>query len=207
MESDDTTVRIGNCLARLASGDARAGAELMTCAGERLQHLVRKMLHGDFERLRRWEETADVYQNAMLRLHRSLEQVVLESPLHFYRFSAQIIRRELLDLARHYYGPEGPAANHASGALVAPGSQDSSGGGDAEPIDPRSAAPRQADETRELHERVDLLPEPEKTVVDLIVYQGLPQTEVARLLEVDVRSVQRYWQKARIQLYEAIHRG
>ena len=32
----------------------------------------------------------------------------------FYRLAAVQVRRELIDLARHYYGPQGHGAHHAS---------------------------------------------------------------------------------------------
>jgi RNA polymerase sigma factor (sigma-70 family) len=190
---------IGKCLDRLAAGDVQARTQLLNCARDRLQHLARKMLRADFDRLRRWEETDDVYQNAMLRLYRALQDVVPETPLHFYRLSAQLIRRELLDLARHYYGAEGPAANHASGVLFG-GAVDSSAKQAQQAIDPAS----RTDDRRDLHECVELLPEPIKTVVDLLVYQELSQAEAATLLGVDVRSVQRYWQKARLHLHQVL---
>jgi RNA polymerase sigma-70 factor (ECF subfamily) len=203
MSAGDTTRFIGNCLARLAAGDLRARSDLLTCAEERLEHLTRKMLRGDFARLRRWEETSDVYQSALLRLHRALEQVIPESPLHFYRISAQLIRRELLDLARHYFGPEGPAAHHASGALTPPTDEDK----DQEPADRRRDGGGNVEELYHLHEQVDRLSEPERTVVDLLIYQELSQAEAAAVMGVDVRSVQRYWQKARLLLHQALREG
>ena len=200
MDAGNTTLAIANCLARMAAGEERARGELLACAGQRLEHLVRKMLRRDFTRLRRWEETSDVYQSALLRLHRALQQVVPQSPLHFYRLSAQLIRRELLDLARHYFGAEGPAANHASGMLAPPGDE----GTAQEPADPRGDAARHVEDLWDLHEQVEGLPEPERTVVDLLVYQELSQTEAAALMGVDARSVQRYWQKARLRLHQAL---
>ena len=37
-----------------------------------------------------------------------------DSTRAFFGLAAEQMRRELLDLARHYYGPEGEGANHDS---------------------------------------------------------------------------------------------
>ena len=80
---------------------------------ERLQTLAHVMLR-DYPRVKRWEETADVLQNALIRLHRALQTVIPPSPRDFFRLATLQIRRELVDLARHYYGPEGIGANQKS---------------------------------------------------------------------------------------------
>ena len=62
--------------------------------------------------LRRWKQTDDVFQDAMLRLHRALSEVKPESVRHFFNLAAVMIRRTLLDLAKHHLGPHGQGANH-----------------------------------------------------------------------------------------------
>ena len=96
-----------------AKGDASAQSALLECACERLTRLARKMLKG-FPRVRRWEETDDVLQNALVRLRRALETTSPESVRSFVNLAAVQIRRELIDLARHYDGPTGMAAHHES---------------------------------------------------------------------------------------------
>src|SRR5580692_11156311 len=100
-------------IGRLKAGDEQAREQLITCACERLTSLTRKMLKG-FGRVKRWEQTDDVVQNALLRLYRSLAEVQPAGAVEFYRLAAVNIRRELLDLAKHYYGPRGLGANYAS---------------------------------------------------------------------------------------------
>ena len=51
---------------------------------------------------------------------------------------------------------------------------------------------------------VAALPEDEATVTDLLFYQGLTQEAVALHLGVDVRTVQRRWQRARRKLDELL---
>src|SRR5260221_670704 len=109
--TEGTTVVVQRCLDRLRAGDESGRAELLNAASERLARLARKMFRAEV-RLRRWEETADVLQAAMLRLLRRLRNVTPTSPRDFFRLAAGEIRRELIDLARYYFGPRGPGANH-----------------------------------------------------------------------------------------------
>jgi RNA polymerase sigma-70 factor (ECF subfamily) len=56
----------------------------------------------------------------------------------------------------------------------------------------------------EFPERIEALPDDQRDVFDLLWYQGLTQAEVAALLKINERSVQRRWQEARIRLYEQL---
>ncbi len=97
----------------LDQGDDQAYRELLEVASSRLQKLARRMFRSD-DRLRRWEQTDDVFQLAVLRLHRALSEVKPVSVRSFLGLAATQIRRTLMDLARHHYGPEGAGANHES---------------------------------------------------------------------------------------------
>jgi RNA polymerase sigma-70 factor (ECF subfamily) len=195
MAADETT-RLQSCLDRLRAGDAAARDELLRRAAERLTHLTRKILK-DHPSVRRWEETDDVLQNSLLRLSRALQKETPDSPRAFYRLAATLIRRELIDLARHYYGPEGMAAHHASDP-----------GGDA--TGPELAAagsthdPARLAMWTELHRHVEALPDEEREVFDLLWYQELSQAEAAAVLGVSERTVQRRWQAARVAVYRAL---
>ena len=172
---------------RLQSGEPGARDDLLGHACERLRRLTRKMLRG-YARLRRWEETDDVLNSAMLRLWTALQQVTPRTVREFYGLASLQIRRELLDLARHYYGPRGAGANHASGLFEA------ADGGDSSALD----------DWREFHERVAQLPDEEREVVGLHYYQGLPHADIAEMLGVDLRTVQRRWQHARLLLHRMV---
>src|SRR5437764_4104695 len=104
-------------LRQAAAGDEAAIDALLRHNGDRLTSLTRRML-GDFRRVRRWAETADVLQNALLRLVGALREVKPQTPREFLALATLQIRRELLDLARHYYGPHGMGANQDSAAAV-----------------------------------------------------------------------------------------
>jgi RNA polymerase sigma factor (sigma-70 family) len=195
------TVQIQACLDRLRGGDETARAELLACACERLRTLARKMLRG-FPRVQRWEQTDDVLQNAALRLLRALQQIKVETPRKFFRLAAVNIRRELLDLGKHYYGPEGQGAHHGTwGPDGSATTADDSG-----PADPAdlSREPSRLAAWTEFHEQIGSLPDEEREVFDLLWYQGLSQAEAAELLGVSERTVKRRWQAARLKLHEAL---
>jgi RNA polymerase sigma-70 factor (ECF subfamily) len=196
-ESAGHTAQLQGLLERLQAGDERARGELLGHAAERLRHLSRKMLRR-FPRLRRWEQTDDVLQNATLRLHRALAEASPESPRHFYNLAALQVRRELLDMSRHHFGPLGQAAHHHS----------EDGGEEGGPLaeEPDGAEePATLEGWARFHEQVEALPEPEREAFNLLWYEGLTQEQAAEVLGVGLRTVKRRWQKARLLLYEALH--
>ena len=72
---------------RANAGDPASREALLDHACDRLERLTRKIFHcsGD---LRRWEETADVFQNSMLRLHKALAATQVDSVRHFFNLAA-----------------------------------------------------------------------------------------------------------------------
>ncbi len=195
------SLRIQNCLDRLRGGDEGARDQLFTCACDRLTRLTRKMLAQN-PRVRRWEETPDVMQNASLRLCRALESVVPKTAREFFGLAAEQIRRELIDLARRYYGPHGIGANHSSQIRIDPLRSNTQG---VEFVAADSSGdPRALIDWVELHECVGSLPPEEREVFGLLWYHGLSQDEAATVLNVSERTVRRYWQSARIRLHDKL---
>jgi RNA polymerase sigma-70 factor (ECF subfamily) len=195
--SSHRSTRIQACLDRLQAGDERARAELVEHACARFRRLAAVMMK-DFGRLKRWEDSEAVLQGALLRLWQALADVTPEDVVGFSRLAALQIRRELLDLARHYYGPHGLGANHDSRLGQRP---DGSVSPEAQVPAGSSQDPARLDAWTEFHRQVELLPEPERAVVDLLWYQGLRQEETARLLGVSRATVKLRWQAARLALY------
>jgi RNA polymerase sigma-70 factor (ECF subfamily) len=155
------------------------------------------MLQG-FPGVHRWAQTDDVLQSALMRLLRALEAVRPKTVRELFGLSTEMIRRELLDLARHYYGPQGLGANYASSDGQAEGAGPAHDRGDLT-FEPSALAG-----WRELHEQVQNLPEPERETFMLLFYQELPQAQVAELLGVSVRQVQRRWQSALLSLHKVL---
>jgi RNA polymerase sigma factor (sigma-70 family) len=199
-DAPSLTLRVQACLDRLRGGDESVRAELLACACERLRKLARTMLKG-YPNVRRWEQTDDVLQNAALRLHRTLGQLPVETARDFFRLAALNIRRELLDLAKHHYGPLGHGAHHATRG---PGDTASGEAPGAEAPADLSREPSRLAAWGEFHERIGALPDEEREVFDLLWYQGLSQAEAADLLGVSERTVKRRWQSARLKLHDAL---
>jgi RNA polymerase sigma-70 factor (ECF subfamily) len=184
-------------LDRMRAGDLAARDELFRRVSARLERLTHQMLRG-FPGVKRWEQTDDVLQSALLRLLRALRDVQPASMRDFLGLTAAQIRRELIDLARHYYGPEGMGAKHATH-----GGPDESG----TPLYDRpdmSNEPAALAGWCEFHEQVGQLPPEEREVVDLLFYQELKQAEAAAILHVTVRTVQRRWQSALLKLHQIL---
>jgi RNA polymerase sigma-70 factor (ECF subfamily) len=152
-------------------------------------------------RVGRWVDAEDVLQNALIRLLRALETVRPDSTRSFFGLAAEQIRRELLDLGRHYYGPEGTGANHDS---VAPWPDDSRPNLD--PPAPDATAAELERWTR-FHEEVERLPVREREVVGLVFYHGWTQAQAAELFQVDVRTIRRWWEAALVRLHRAMKDG
>jgi RNA polymerase sigma factor (sigma-70 family) len=197
MESTSTD-ELRGWVARLQAGEAEARDRLIACAFERLDSLARRMLR-DFPRVARWEQASDIRQAALIRLRRALEKGPPETVRDFLRLAACQIRRELIDLARHYQGPLGPDRHHGRVVGGAGSGRDSSLPA-ADPVDTTHEPVRLAAWT-ELHERIEALPEDEREAFELLWYQGMTRSDVATLLGVNERTVQRRWQAARLRLY------
>lgn len=186
------TTQLQKWLELARRGDVDARDAVIEHACDQLLRLTRKLLRG-FPRVRRWSETDDVLQNALLRLHRALAEVRPESARQFYGLAATQIRRELLDLAKHFYGAEGIGANHHS-----------DDGNEAKAKSADSVRPETLEKWTRFHEHVEALPVEEREVVALLWYDGLPQPEAAAVLGVSLATVKRRWQAARLRLYELL---
>lgn len=192
------TAQLEQLIQRLGAGDAFARSELLNLASERLLRITRRILR-DFPGVARWEQTDDVFQNAAMRLYQALAEVDIQDPRHFFRLAALQIRRELIDLARHYQGPQGMGAKHGTQY-----GQDSQWRGAA--LDPAEMTfdPAQIAQWRDFHRRVEQLPDEEREVFDLLWYHELSQEEAAAVLKVSVRTVRRRWRAARLQLHDVL---
>jgi RNA polymerase sigma factor (sigma-70 family) len=192
-EPGTTTVQVEHWLDRLRSGDQAARNLLLEQASRRLQKLATKMLRG-YPRVGRWEQSDDVLQNALVRLNRALLDTTPESVRHFFNLAALEIRRELLDLAKHYSGPQGHDANYDTV------------GSDVErftslPAATESSEPATLEEWSRFHRQVELLPEEEREVFNLLWYEELTQPEAAAVLEISERTVARRWASCRLKFH------
>ena len=91
---------IAGCLARLAAGDPRAREDILEVCMARLHVIASRML-ADFPVVRRWNDTGDILQGGLVRLHRALADVQPTTP------------RDLLALATTALAADPPAASIA----------------------------------------------------------------------------------------------
>lgn len=196
----EVTRRTTELLDLWQAGDQSARDRLLERCCERLRILAHRMLRQRFSHVGRWEQTDDVLQRAMLRLYQSLEAVTLQSGRHFHNLAVTQIRRELIELARHYYGPLGLGTKHETDRPV----DDVEGRRTPkhEPLD-RSPEPSSVAEWVEFHQKIDELPPEEREVIELLFYQDLTQEEAAEVLGVTDRTVRRRWAEAKTRLCEA----
>ncbi len=200
MTAQTTTTYLQGCLDRFRAGEPAARDELLRHAQNRIRKLTGRML-ARYPHLRRWEQTDDVLQRVLLRVDHLLDRVEVRLVRDFLRLTAVNIRHVLIDLVRHYFGPHGVGANHAT---PPPGLPDGVGGV------PEPAAPDSSDgvlspaDWGAFHEQAAQLADDEREVVDLLWYHGLTQEEAATLLDVSVSTVKRRWQQARLSLMAAL---
>jgi RNA polymerase sigma factor (TIGR02999 family) len=189
--SNDQTIVMQGLIDRIQRGDEAARRELIDRAYERLHDLSAVILRKSFPRMKQAPallDTTDVANESACRLYRALAEVQPATVRDFFRLAAQRIRWLLLDLAKHEDRP----------LRVDPVDWPH----DQYWVDNDLADPPAVLET--LYRQIELLPENEREVVDLLYFHGLSQAEAAVHLEVSERTVRRYWTVARVRLFEAL---
>lgn len=190
------TLHMHQWLDRMQAGDRDAANDLLCHAQDRLERLAHRMIR-DFPKVRSCLETADLMQNAAIRLLRALRDIRPPCTRAFYALAAEQMRRELLDLARHHRGVHGPACC----SVGTPQAED--GQGVVEALDKDCNDP-DLEQWAAFHDAVAHLPAEEREVVGLIFYHGWEQAQVAELLHTTDRTVRRRWVSAMARLRESI---
>jgi RNA polymerase sigma factor (sigma-70 family) len=147
--------------------------------------LVEKRAKAAFERfprVGRFEDVDDVVQNTLIRLLAAFRELRPASRQHFYALSNTLIRRELLDLTRRYYGPQGHGANLSPVAVGEASGE----------FTPPAKAEADLEHWVLLHQAIEKLPTDQREAFSLTFYHGWPQAAVADLFQVTVRTVQRW---------------
>jgi RNA polymerase sigma factor (sigma-70 family) len=165
----------------------RAINALLEHTYSRFRLLARRMLRG-FPGLRGELETDDVLHQSLADLKEALNERTPQSSKHFLNFAAEVMRHNLIDLARQLR--RRPKAG--SGLAQIPGA---------------GAGPEDLAQRSEVHEVVGRLPERLRRVVELHLYQGLTYAEAALELGFDEKTIQRDWAKALCLLDAYLNRG
>jgi RNA polymerase sigma factor (sigma-70 family) len=193
MDADDSlSPALAECLARLAAGDAAARDRIIELVAGRLRTLAHRML-ARFPNVRRWDDTDDVFQNAALRLHRSLGQMRLTDPRSVMAVAATELQRELLDLARKHAGPMSYAANHGTNVMPTAGT----GPVAMRHVDGLASSDEPLDRWTAFHEAIESLDAEQREVFRLVWYLGCDQQTIATALGCSTRTVKSRWREAR----------
>lgn len=190
--SEPDSGSLDKCLAALAAGDLAARDRIIELCADRLRLLAHRMIRR-FPTVRRWDDTDDVFQNAVMRLHRALGEVTLESGRSVMALAATQLHRELIDLARRHAGPQSHAANHATNSMP----RDAGGISGPQQVDQVEAVDPTLDRWSRFHEAIAALPDEQRETFHLVWYVGADQRTIAALLECSPRTVKYRWRQAR----------
>jgi RNA polymerase sigma factor (sigma-70 family) len=199
--TDDEIAELQSLLNQLRTADRAAGDALFRLVLGRLEGMARKMKRR-YPGLARWEETGDVLQEAARRMWQKLLRDPPPTVPLFFSDAARKIEDVLIEMLRKINGPEGPGRKIASNA---PGSSSDSG---AVPLYDRGSDthdPAEVEKMAEMQRQIKALPDKEREVFDLLWYHDLTQPQAAAMLGISLRNVKLRWQRARMQLGEALH--
>ncbi len=174
---------ITNLLFRLRSGDREAESRLLSAVYDELHRIASRYMRQ--ERSQHTLQTTALVNEAYLRLV-DQRRVDWKNRAHFFGVAAQLMRRILVDHARHR-------------------SRGKRGGG-LEPLildEALAFSPERATEVVELDEALSRLTENDPRagrVVELRFFGGLTIEETAEVLRVSPRTVKREWRFARAWL-------
>jgi RNA polymerase sigma factor (sigma-70 family) len=190
MEPADTA-NLQPLLDRLRAGDQPARREFLDLVCDRLRRLAGKILSGSFPNLQRRHDVDSVVHETWLRLIQALDKADPPTVADFFRLAAHKVRQVLLDMVAHER-----RELHQQLTVMQPGD---SLANSVEPADQSLDGARLAVWT-EFHQHVGELKEAERAVFEMHYYLGLPQAEIARILELHPRKVSYLWVAATEEL-------
>jgi RNA polymerase sigma factor (TIGR02999 family) len=169
----------------LRDGDRNAFDRVFALVYDELRGVAQHQLRGsrDGQALRATELVNELYLKLV-----GQADVEWQSRAHFYAIAARAMRQILVDLARRRNTTK-RGGEWARTTLTGKG----------------IAAATTLEEVLALDELLDQLDERQRQVVELRFYGGLREDEIAEVLGVSTRTVQREWVKARAWLYRALY--
>jgi RNA polymerase sigma-70 factor (ECF subfamily) len=188
--SDDGSIFLQGLIDRMRQGDPAARRQLMERACDRLRRLAARILHGSFPALQQRHELDSVVHETWLRLDQALDSANPPTVADFFRLAAHKIRQVLLDMADRQ---RRLAVREGIGLSATPADAAN------QTYDPAKLA-----QWTEFHDKVETLPEDERAVFDMHYYLDLPQTEIARVLQLHPRKVSYLWVSATEKLADAL---
>jgi RNA polymerase sigma factor (sigma-70 family) len=195
MNGAHTTAVVQRYLDELAHapGDgspAPAVRDVLAGAASRLQLLCASLLHRSYPRLTRPPvnlRTDEMLGAVVERLIKAMREARPTSVRQFFALANQHMRWELNDLARRL--------DETSAVVELP----------AEPMAlPESSHSGLSPSTRRILAAIEALPDEEREVFDLVRMQGLAHTEVAEILGISTKTVQRRLNRGLLSLTDVL---
>jgi RNA polymerase sigma-70 factor (ECF subfamily) len=195
-EQSIQTIHLQAWVKRIRAGDLAARDELIRACCNRLERLASKMLSG-FRNLRPMSDTGDILNAALVRLMETLGKIdpIPDSTRAFFGLAACHIRRELLDLVRHYNTARRGGSDRP--VPLTPGEASSE-------VPDRANDPDDLERWGRFHEAVESLPAEEREIVGLKFYHGWTEVQIAELFDVAERTVRRRWRSACASLAQTL---
>jgi RNA polymerase sigma-70 factor (ECF subfamily) len=192
MSEEPTTLVVQRYLDALGEDATpdRIVSDLLDRAVRRLQSVCARLLHQSYPRLQRAPLNLcpdELLGGVVERLLKALRAVRPQTVRQFFALANQHIRWELNDLARRL-DEQQPVAALPDG-VAAP---------------PESSASCLSATGRRMLEAIEQLPEDEREVFSLVRIQGLSQAEVAEVLGVATKTVQRRLNRALLLLADRL---
>ncbi len=188
------TAGLHNWVAELQAGRPGAAEPEFLRILSRVERMTRTTFRR-FSRVGRFVEPEDVVQNTVLRLFAALRQIRPATMCDFYALVNALIRRELIDLTRKYFGPQGSGTRVAAKPLAE---------GETDQLPPGVPPEADIDQLTAFHETLEKLPVEEREVIGLAYYHGWPQAQIAELFGVSTRTVQRWHEAGVVQIRQAL---
>ncbi|HZL88884.1 MAG TPA: sigma-70 family RNA polymerase sigma factor [Pirellulaceae bacterium] len=192
-----STVELQQLIERIGQGSVEARRSLLERAYQRMQALAAIILQRSFPDMAGRHEVDSILSETWLRLVQALDKVQPPTVADFFRLAAHKMRQVLLDLVH-------AERRHAHSPLV------ETVGGTQAPT-PAAGGNQTYDPARlalwtELHHQVESLPSDQQAVFEMHYYLGMPQAEIARVLDLHPRKVSHLWIAATDKLADCVSR-
>jgi RNA polymerase sigma factor (sigma-70 family) len=196
MSSGDTTADVRDMIERLRRGDDSARRELLERVSHRLHRIAASTLRKDFPDLRAHHEINSVVGEAWVQLLKALETTHPATAEDFYRLVFRKVRHVLLDMARRQRREEARMEDRPNSSA--------SDYNAAYEVGDTTYEPSRLAFWTEIHREVARLPEDQRSVFRFHYFAELPQSEIARLLDLPPKKVSRLWLAATMRLAQRL---
>ena len=187
MKVFESSTNVRDLLAKISQEKDGATDLLFQHCMERMRVLAHRLFQSRKD-LHLFEESDDLLQKTLLRLHRAIQVLKPATTRAFMSIALQNMRWALKDLSRDMHNRL-DKLGHSGAIAKAPSVEDE---------------PSTLLEWAHFHEAIEKLPQEERETFDLIYYGGLGQEEAAEMLGISHRTIKRRWRLARLMLAKAL---